>query len=122
MIKEGLNIFISKPLDFVISPIGMVKVWVLDNKAGRHYEITQDKETKFLQSKLLEENNPEELTPFIELSSQFFERFAQAIAEFASNNMKTENENLLIGKHEAAQKHLDDMRRIVFKDFNPITN
>lgn len=118
MIKEGLNIFISKPFDLSISPMGTVKVWVLDNKAGRHYEITQDKESNLLKSKLLDENAHEELTPFIELSSQFFEKFAQAIADFASNNnMKTENENLLTGKYEAAQKHLDDMRKIVFKDY-----
>lgn len=102
----------------MVSGTDSVKIWVLDEQGTNRSQITLDKETKYLKSTLLDPNEPKEVEPFLELPTNFFEEFVKAIADFASeNNIKTENENLLVGKFDATTKHLEDMRRIVFKDF-----
>ena len=55
---------------------------------------------------------------FIELPQRFGNDFLKALLDALSDkNIKTENENLLMGKFVATEKHLEDMRKIVFKDY-----
>lgn len=55
---------------------------------------------------------------FIELPVKFADDFLKALLDALSDkNIKTENENLLMGKFTATEKHLEDMRKIVFKDY-----
>ena len=102
----------------MLSGVDHVKIWVLEEKGKDKYEITLDKESKYLKQRWLDPNDPQQVESFLELPAEFFSDFVKAVMDYATeNNIKTENENLLMGKFEATKEHLADMRKIVFKDF-----
>ena len=57
------------------------------------------------------EQAPTEVKPFIKLSSHMARHIFKAMADYTSKEgVKTVDENLLKGKMEATEKHLEDMR------------
>lgn len=53
----------------------------------------------------------EPIEPLIEMPEQMADEFIKAVVDYASEaGIKTENENLLKGKLQATEKHLEDMR------------
>lgn len=51
------------------------------------------------------------ISPLLTMKESMANAFIKAIADYASNEgLNTENENLLKGKLEATEKHLEDMR------------
>ncbi len=56
------------------------------------------------------------LIPLFELDIRTSNIFLACMANYLSNQgMKTENENLLLGKLAATEKHLDDLRNMTFR-------
>jgi hypothetical protein len=109
-----MKIYIDKPFLG-----GLVKIFVLEEKGRERYAITLDRTTKLLTQKKIEDGSAEEAETFIELPVGFFNDFVKAITDYASNNnIKTESETLLQGKLGATERHLEDMRKIVFKDYD----
>lgn len=54
----------------------------------------------------------QEIFPLLEMGDYTAKEFIKAVVDYASNEgIKTENENLLKGKLEATEKHLEDLRR-----------
>jgi DUF1009 family protein len=54
----------------------------------------------------------EPIIPLLEMSDRMADDFIKAIVDYASQKgVKTENENLLMGKLSATEKHLEDMRK-----------
>lgn len=110
-----MKIYIQKPFE---SSFDGVKIWVIKEIGPNRCQVTIDKESGNLKALLIDPDNPKELEPFLKLPTELFNEFVKAITEYASdNNIKTENENLLQGKLGATEKHLEDMRKIVFKDY-----
>jgi len=61
--------------------------------------------------------------PLLEMGDYMAKEFIKAIVDYASGEgIKTENENLLKGKLEATEKHLEDLRRQFDLLLNKIVN
>ena len=53
------------------------------------------------------------IEPLLKMDSYMMDEFIKAVVDYASgHNVVTENENMLKGKLEATQNHLEDMREI----------
>ena len=60
-------------------------------------------------------NTPDKYKPLIELPRQIFDEVVKEFKKYAENNgLNYEEENKTRGKLEATEKHLQDMRDIVF--------
>ena len=58
-----------------------------------------------------------EQSPTMRLSQEIAGQFFKALADALSNRgVRTENDNRLLGMLEARNEHLQDMRKLVFKD------
>lgn len=52
------------------------------------------------------------IIPLLKMHDGFVDEFLKAVTDYTSNmGVKTENENLLIGKLKATEKHLEDLRK-----------
>jgi hypothetical protein len=95
---------------------GYVKVFIIDESLGIRYSLSYSG-PKTITRDILYKDNPRPVEPFIEIEGDVFDDFVKKIIDYASKNgIKGESENLLREKYEAAVKHLDDIRRVVFKD------
>jgi hypothetical protein len=77
----------------------------------------------FLTEQILENNtcSPIPIKPLLEMPLYLGEDFLKAVANYLSDEgIKTENENLLKGKLEATEKHLEDLRKHFDKLLNKI--
>ena len=116
-----MKIYIQKPY---ISDFDGVKIFVIDGEGTSRSQITISRTDKtLLEQKRLDPNEPQIVEPFLTLPTEFFNELVKSLSTYASeNNIKTENENLLQGKLGSTEKHLEDMRRIVFKDYDKPTS
>ena len=71
---------------------------------------------KLIEQEVSAENELAPMTtskPLLRVNYFMFNAFLKAFVDYANNvNIVTENENLLKGKLEATEKHLEDMREI----------
>lgn len=112
-----MKIYIQKP--FTSSGDFKYSIYLIDDEDSQTHraQITYDSATELLTRTVLNPNEHVQVKPFLVIPEFIFNDFAKAILNYASdNNIKTENENLLVGKMDATEKHLEDMRKIVFKD------
>ena len=78
------------------------KTYIIGQKDGKlfHQEINE-----------MNAGSAEPLVPLLEMNRAFAEDFLKAVADYSSSvGIKTENENLLKGKLQATEKHLEDLR------------
>lgn len=72
---------------------------------------------RLIEQEVTPENELAQMTtfkPLLEVNEFKFNAFLKAFVDYASNvKMVTENENLLQGKLQATEKHLEDMRELV---------
>ena len=72
---------------------------------------------RLIEQEVTPENELAQITtfkPLLEVNEFKFNAFLKAFVDYASNvKMVTENENLLQGKLQATEKHLEDMRELV---------
>jgi hypothetical protein len=76
-----------------------------------------------LTEQILENNtcSPIPIKPLLEMPLYLGEDFLKAVANYlSSEGIKTENENLLKGKLDATEKHLEDLRRNFDKLLNKV--
>ena len=104
--------YIQKPLDST-----SVKIFAIRETPTDRAQITLDRGSFLLYMTALDPNIANTIQPLLELPTGFFDEFVLAIVDYANeNHIKTEDQTLLQGKYEAAQLHLSDMRKLVFKD------
>jgi hypothetical protein len=80
---------------------------------GHKTYIIGQKDGKLYQQEINEMNaaSVEPLVPLLKMNRAFAEDFLKAVADYSSSvGIKTENENLLKGKLQATEKHLEDLR------------
>lgn len=79
---------------------------------------------KLIEQEVSAENELAPMTtfkPLLRVNYFMFNAFLKAFADYANNvNIVTENENLLKGKLEATEKHLEDMREMAKNMLNKI--
>jgi len=111
-----IKIYIQEPL---ISDIGYVEIFVVEKHDGKTREYTQA-ESGLLNVKVLE-GAGEKVQPFLKLPVNFFqELLAEMVKHATHKGIKTDSESVLQGKFTATEKHLEDMRKLVFKENSTI--
>lgn len=116
-----LKIHIVKPFE---SASDKAIIYVVEEGFGRRRCVTYNSEKKgFTLQELTIEPSGQEITPFLELPSSFFDDFVKGIVNYASeNNIQTEQENALRSELEATKKHLEDLRGYFGKTLDNVLN
>ena len=103
---NNLKIFIEKRYQD-----GQTYIWLREERPSEIINISYNGENLTLTSMKYDEQAPKEVKPFIKLSSHMARHIFKAMADYTSKEgIKTTDENLLKGKMEATEKHLEDMR------------
>jgi hypothetical protein len=103
-----------------------VSVWLVDEQQGMDVFYTTHPEdpnfqgiTRHASDQYIRtgEDPIGKVKPFMKIGDRLFNEFVRLMVDYASKNntVKTENENLIQGKLLATEKHLEDLRIIVFK-------
>ena len=87
------------------------KIYIKENRGDETVIIGYD--GKYLVEQVIPANKAsKDIKPLIVIPMQMKDNLIKAfISEGAKNNLRTENENLLKGKLEATERHLEDMRK-----------
>ena len=96
-----------------------VDIYIMQiDKFGKHISVAQPIEFVFKEVKKEDEFK---IKPTIELGRFFADDFLKAWVEAAKEKgLKPEEDYIMQGKLEATKYHLEDMRKIVFEDKEPI--
>lgn len=90
----------------------------IERMRGGHYVLVGQKDGQL--AEVVVEGltaNPLDIQPLLKLPSHLADFFIKGVVEYAkkTNTLPREDENLLKGKLEATQGHLQDMKNITFK-------
>jgi hypothetical protein len=85
----------------------------LEDQQGRVKTFIGVKDGRLIEQQLNPMNAIDEpLFPLLEMGDYMAKEFIKSVVDYASGEgIKTENENLLKGKLEATERHLEDLRR-----------
>ena len=90
-----------------------IKVWLIEDTPDGQNVISQENGEMVVNHIPAGEAISLDMKPFLNLPAQFANTLFQAIAEYNSaEGKRTKDENLLEGKLEATQLHLEDMREM----------
>ena len=90
-----------------------IKVWLIEDIPDGQNVISQENGEMVVNHIPAGEAISLDMKPFLNLPAQFANTLFQAIAEYNSaEGKRTKDENLLEGKLEATQLHLEDMREM----------
>ena len=98
-----------------------VRVYCIERGQGRtvYYGHVDNKIT----AKTIDNNNyvDNDIHPLFEMGMGFFNDFVKCVIDYANaEGVKSDNDNFLLGKLEATEKHLDDTRIILSKVIDKI--
>ncbi len=100
-----------------------VQIFILqqDEINGRRGAISQVDGQGMLEYQDLDYNvapeGPKRIKPFMKLPADIFIALTKFMVDYAkTNNIKTEEENFMAGKMKSMELHLEDMRKLVFKN------
>ena len=89
-----------------------LEIWIFRQSQGERIYYNISDKGDIIETVLRDVEFETKLKPFLELPLRFSQFFFDAISNYNSKNgIKTENENLLKGKLEATEKHLEDLRK-----------
>lgn len=87
------------------------RMYLKERRDGRSVIIGQ--KNGMLIEQVMDSMNPtvQEVVPLLEMNISFAKKFLEAVSDYNNSvGIKNENDNLLIGKLSATEKHLEDMR------------
>ncbi len=113
--KLGINIYVENDWHK-----NEVKIWAVEITTSKIYAIfPSDSDSGIMTRIEIPEMGPipgEGRKPLLTLPRFMAKMFFEGIAKYLSDeNIKTDNDNLLLGRIEAKDEHLKDMRAIVKK-------
>lgn len=85
---------------------------VIGDENNQNLRVAYPNENGNLEWRAIERNA--EVAPTLRVSPEILKLLANALNKM---NIKPEEESKTMGLYEASQKHLEDMRRIVFKEY-----
>jgi hypothetical protein len=117
MMDRTYKVFVGNPASILDSGSELsrtVDVYILESNNGGDFEITASNDGLMQVRKL---DDYEACKPFIRVPRELGIIMAKAFADFLnSNGIKDTSKDFDKGRLTQMEKHLDDMRKLVFKD------
>ena len=101
-----------------------VKIYLREENGDRTTIIGQNRGKLFAQDILPNDFTVRKFHPLLEMPDHLFHQFAAAFSEYNSknHNYRSKNENLIEGKLQATERHLEDLREFSKVLINTLTN
>lgn len=113
---KGIQLHISKPFDFGFDGVHVYAIHTADDGVRSYitFESAGDGQHSMMKlNKIPEPGQP--VPPMLTMSDELFKKLAAAVTKYnTENDIKPEAQTFLEGKLLGTEKHLEDMRSLLF--------